>query len=185
MKIRPVLLALIALIGATPVQAQPYVLDSRVATSAANDPLRIQIATDGKTYARNQAILVTVSVVNGSDTKQAVYATVPWDAVRLVIFKADGTEIPLPKFRSTEHYRMPLDVPIEPNQSFTYGWWDARGETIQHSFDISKWGYGALPPGRYTVVAWPWALGSYVHGHPVPVSRSSHSNAIDITVLMS
>lgn len=163
--------------------ATPYHFDTKNALISPGDRLEMRLTTDRSTYATSEPIKVSVQVTNLLSQNLAVIAVAPWEAVTLVVFKNGASPLPVPTNRSTHHWRMPLDTVLKSGEAFTYRWSDVDPTAMPDYYDISNWGYASLPPGHYTLIAWPFAAGSDVQGKAFGLNRKSHSNAVDVTVV--
>lgn len=154
-----------------PLVLRPLCAQPAVSTQMA-DPRKVilRIETSRSSYRQNDSIALRIAFSNGGPTSIRFLPGAPWGISRLVITDSSGRVVLPVSGRSGFSAVSSRYTRLAPGKTEVRTW---NGEW----FDLRRWGYGALTPGRYAIV-----------GAPVLVARdlapdsTVRSNRVTFTV---
>jgi hypothetical protein len=126
-----------------PCAAQTDAAQPQVVTTV----ILLKIATDKTRYKVGEPILVRSTIYNASNTTYDVFSGFATEMVALTIRDAAGNTVAPDHYPRRRGFPIsPVGVPLAGGASRSIGGLD-REEWVH----LADWGYGSLPPGRYTL----------------------------------
>lgn len=145
-------------------------------------PIALRISASQLIYPSGQPIMVKIEAINQSAGPIALQQVSPWHAARLIITR-DGAPVKANGEGSSLDWRFSAQALLRPRQAYAYHWHrDAPSYAYTYFNALTYWGYAALPPGRYTIVAQPVMVSAFSHGHALGPDAATASNELRIYV---